>query len=48
MARTLNAVIDLSHHNGKVDFAKAKADGIVGAIHKATEGLTFADRKYAT
>jgi len=48
MAPPLNVVIDLSHHNEKVDFAKAKADGIVGIIHKATEGLRFTDKKYAT
>jgi len=48
MADALNVVIDLSHHNDKVDFAKIAADGIVGIIHKATEGMTFADKKYAT
>jgi lysozyme len=48
MAQALNVVIDLSHHNERVDFAKAKAAGIVGIIHKATEGLTFTDKKYAT
>jgi lysozyme len=48
MAEALNVVVDLSHHNEKVDFAKVLADGVVGIIHKATEGLTFADKKYAT
>jgi lysozyme len=38
-----NVIIDLSHHNGAVDLHKAKADGIVGVIHKATQGLTYVD-----
>lgn len=46
MAQPLNVIIDLSHHNEKVDFVKAKADGIVGVIHKATQGFTFVDSKY--
>ncbi len=46
MAEPLNVIVDLSHHNEKVDFVKAKADGIVGVIHKATEGFTFVDPKY--
>lgn len=40
-------VIDLSHHNfdgnRRLDFAKAKAAGIVGVIYKATEGATYQD-----
>src|SRR6185295_18811405 len=28
------------------DFQQAKAAGIVGVIHKATQGLTFKDSKY--
>jgi lysozyme len=31
-------VIDLSHYQPHVDLAKAKADGVLGVIHKATEG----------
>ena len=43
----INAVIDISHHNGpKIDFAKAKADGIVGVIHKASQGQTGSDPMY--
>ena len=38
-----NAVIDLSHHNATVDLQAAKGDGILGVIHKATQGLTFQD-----
>lgn len=45
----LNAVIDISHHNGpSLDFVKAKADGIVGVIHKASQGLTVGDSLYAS
>lgn len=44
----LNAVIDISHHNGTgLDFAKAKADGIAGVIHKASQGLAIGDARYA-
>ena len=46
MARAQNVVIDLSHHNETVDFGRIQADGIVGVIHKATQGTTFADKKY--
>lgn len=39
-------VIDLSHHNVVPgDFAELKANGILGIIHKATEGLNFTDPK---
>jgi lysozyme len=44
----LNAVIDISHHNGSsLDFAKAKAAGIIGVIHKASEGSSVGDAMYA-
>jgi lysozyme len=40
----LNAVIDLSHHNQNLDFPQIKnAGGIVGVIHKATQGVTYMD-----
>jgi lysozyme len=42
----LNVVVDLSHHNGKVNLAKAQADGIVGVIHKATQALDYSDPMY--
>ena len=43
----INAVIDISHHNGKsLNFAKAKADGIVGVIHKASQGQANTDPMY--
>src|SRR6266853_3370455 len=44
--KPINVVIDLSHDQEIVDFKKIKEDGIVGVIHKATEGLTFVDKMY--
>ena len=44
----VNAVVDLSHHNNVVDLARAKADGILGVIHKATQGTGYVDAKYDT
>ena len=46
LASPLNMVVDLSHHNVNPDFAQAKNDGIVGVIHKATQGLTYVDQTY--
>jgi lysozyme len=46
MAQPINVVIDISHHQQSVDFARVKADGIVGVIHKASEGSRFVDKKY--
>jgi lysozyme len=46
---SINAVIDISHHNGaNLDFKKAKADGILGVIHKATQGQSGSDPMYKT
>jgi lysozyme len=42
----LNAIIDLSHHNSTCDFATIKAAGILGVIHKATQGTGYTDPKY--
>lgn len=42
----LNVVIDLSHFNNVTDFNAVKAEGIVGVIHKATEGLSYTDPTY--
>lgn len=44
----LNNIIDISHHNGSPDLKKARQDGIVGVIHKATQGTRFRDPVYAT
>ena len=47
MAEPLNVVIDISHHNGaNLNFVQAKQDGIIGIIHKATQGFTFKDKRY--
>lgn len=40
-------VVDLSHHNTVTSFAEVKAAGIIGVIHKATEGTSFRDKTYA-
>ncbi len=44
----LNAVIDLSHFNNVTSFSDIKSAGIVGVIHKATQGLTGVDGTYGT
>jgi lysozyme len=44
----LNAIFDVSHHNGNVDFAKAKADGMIGVIQKATQGQANVDPTYTS
>ncbi len=48
MADPLNVIIDISHHNANPDFTQAAAAGIVGVIHKATQGLNFKDSTYQT
>ena len=42
----LNAVVDLSHHNGIVQLAGLKDAGILGVIHKATQGTQYIDPQY--
>lgn len=39
-------VIDLSHYNNNPNFAKVGADGVVGVIHKATQGTGYVDPTY--
>src|SRR5262245_58339499 len=39
-------VIDLSHWNTVADWSKIKPSGIIGVIHKATEGSSYVDDKY--
>ncbi|MFD1774519.1 glycoside hydrolase family 25 protein [Paenibacillus rhizophilus] len=39
--------IDISHHNGNVNWAKVKADGISFAFLKASEGQTYKDDTFA-
>jgi lysozyme len=36
-------IIDLSHHNPDPDWGAIKAAGVMGVIHKATEGTGYAD-----
>jgi lysozyme len=43
----LDVVIDVSHHNGNIDFKAVKNSGIVAVIHKATQGLHHVDDMYA-
>lgn len=38
--------IDISAHNGKIDFQAAADDGVEFAWIKATEGATFRDRRF--
>lgn len=40
-------VVDISHHQpDPIDWAKVKASGVVGVIHKATEGTGYRDPNY--
>jgi lysozyme len=41
-----NSVIDLSHYDAQIDLSSAQQAGIVGVIHKATQGISFADPTY--
>ena len=43
---TVNAVVDLSHHNGTVNLNQAQKAGILGVIHKATQGRAGVDPTY--
>jgi len=35
--------IDTSHHNGEMDYARARGEGVAFMVNKATEGTTFVD-----
>ena len=48
MADPINVVIDLSHYNPVTSFAAIQAGGIVGVIHKATQGTGVVDPTYAS
>ncbi len=41
------AGIDISSHNGNIDFRKAAADGVEFVWIKASEGVTFRDSKFS-
>lgn len=43
----LNVIVDLSHHNQNLDFSQIKnSGGILGIIHKATQGSSYEDPTY--
>lgn len=44
----LNVVIDLSHFNTVTSFSAIKAGGIVGVLHKATQGTGWMDPTYVS
>lgn len=39
----VSPVIDLSHHNPTPDWARIRQAGVIGVIHKATEGTSYVD-----
>jgi len=45
---SINVVVDISHHNGNVDLSQAQQAGLVGVIHKATQGTGMTDNMYVT
>jgi lysozyme len=47
--RGLNVVIDISHYNGsRINFTKVAEAGIIGVIHKATQGQAGVDNLYGS
>jgi len=42
----IRRIVDISHHEDPIDFAKVADDGIVAIIAKASEGATWADPAY--
>lgn len=40
--------VDLSHWNTVTSFLKVREAGVVGVVHKATEGKSYVDKTYAT
>jgi lysozyme len=42
------SVVDISHHNGAVDLSHALSRGVIGILHKATQGLSYPDPMYKT
>jgi lysozyme len=39
--------VDISHHNGKENFAKLKKNKVAFVVCKATEGKTLKDKTYS-
>jgi len=46
MTQIYPLVVDLSHWDPATDYAAVRADGIVGVIYKATEGVSYTDPTY--
>jgi len=46
MTQIYPLVVDLSHWDPAKDYAAVRADGIVGVIYKATEGVSYTDPTY--
>lgn len=47
MATIVRKVLDISHHNDVSSWTQIVNAGIVGIIHKATEGTSYTDDQYA-
>jgi lysozyme len=47
MATPIRKVLDISHHNNVNDIEAIKDAGILGIIHKSTEGSSYVDDTYA-
>jgi lysozyme len=44
----LDRIIDISHHNGsQLDFQTAAQNGILGIIHKASQGVSYVDPTFS-
>ncbi len=43
----IDAVIDVSHFDGSPDWDQVRSAGILGVIHKATQGKTYVDPTFA-
>jgi GH25 family lysozyme M1 (1,4-beta-N-acetylmuramidase) len=48
LAQDYTLGIDVSHHQGNINWNRVAESGHVFAFHKATEGATFTDDQYAT
>jgi lysozyme len=43
----LNAIVDISHHNTISNISKVQQAGILGIIHKATQGMSYKDPTFS-
>ena len=46
-SQPLNVVVDVSHWQSDITFSSIKANGIMGLIHKCTQGTGYADSMYS-